>query len=127
MTKLVALVAEDEADVRAVAADALTEAGFQVIEVADADQAIIALEAQGDTIDALFTDLKLPGCMDGLDLAHHVKDRWPWVRLMMTSGQGRPDEASGIRFLPKPYDAARVPVHMRSLIVSSDERKALLF
>jgi CheY-like chemotaxis protein len=81
----VVLVVEDEPLVRMDMADCLTDEGFEVIEASDADEAIKALEADG-RIRLLFTDVDMPGTMDGLKLARFVADRWPPVRIIVTSG-----------------------------------------
>jgi CheY-like chemotaxis protein len=101
----VVLLVEDELLIRMSAADMITEAGFTVIEAADADEAIGILENRSD-ISIVFTDVNMPGSMDGLKLAHFVRDRWPPIRLIVTSGHlAIPDQAipSGGRFFPKPY------------------------
>ncbi len=98
------------------AADALTNAGFDVIEVDHADAALTILHARADEICALFTDVHMPGGMDGMGLAHHASSNWPWIRLLVASGHAQPHShelPKGCRFLPKPYD----PDHMVSHIV----------
>ena len=81
----VILVVEDEGLVRMAAADDLVEAGFKVIEAANADQAIQMLEAHPE-ITILFTDIDMPGSMDGPKLAAAVRDRWPPLKIIVTSG-----------------------------------------
>ncbi|HEV7283761.1 MAG TPA: response regulator, partial [Kaistia sp.] len=81
----VILVVEDEGLVRMAAADDLVEAGFKVIEAANADQAIQMLETHPE-ITILFTDIDMPGSMDGIRLAHAVRERWPPVKLVLVSG-----------------------------------------
>jgi len=106
----VALIVEDEGLVRMMAADMLEDAGFDVVETATADAALAILEIE-PTISVLFTDIELPGSMTGLDLAGRVAERWPYIRLVVTSGrlsltdQQVPD---GGRFVPKPYLADQV-------------------
>ena len=63
--------------------------GFTVYEAGNADEAIALLELHGD-IRAVFTDIHMPGSMDGLKLAHYVRGRWPPVKFIITSGQARP-------------------------------------
>jgi two-component system, response regulator PdtaR len=112
------LVAEDEALIRMMAIDALCNAGFRVLEAQHAHDALALLEAQADGIHLLFTDIHMPGSMDGLDLAHHVHGQWPWIALLIASGQRQPMPAElppGCRFLPKPYDLDHVIGHARTL------------
>src|SRR3978361_1235436 len=86
----VVVVAEDEALTRLVAADALTDAGFLVIEAEHAEQALTILQAQGIGVHALFTDIHMPGVLDGLQLAHHAHLHWPWIGVLIASGKARP-------------------------------------
>jgi CheY-like chemotaxis protein len=82
------LVVEDEFLVRMNALSLLEEAGFGVLEAASADEAIALLEARKD-IRIVFTDINMPGSMDGLRLAHAIRNRWPPIELVLTSGQMR--------------------------------------
>lgn len=105
MTQTV-LVVEDESLIRMGIADYLSDAGFTVLEAANADQAIRLLEANRN-IEVLFTDIDMPGTMDGLKLASAVSDRWPPVRIIVTSGHVKLDAAAlpqGGLFVAKPYD-----------------------
>jgi two-component system, response regulator PdtaR len=99
------LVVEDEALIRMNSADAIRGLGFNVIEAVDADHAISLLESvPGITV--VFTDIQMPGSMDGLLLAGVVRDRWPPIALLITSGQRHPptaDMPAGAQFIPKPY------------------------
>ena len=82
----VVLIVEDETLVRMEAIDAIETAGFDVVEAANADQAVAILEQRSD-IRLIFTDIHMPGAMDGLKLAHFVKDRWPPIKIIATSGR----------------------------------------
>ncbi|RIX99529.1 response regulator [Aureimonas flava] len=99
------LVVEDDALVRAEAVDLCEEAGFTAYEARNADQAIRLLERHSD-IRVLFTDVEMPGTMDGLKLARAVRDRWPPVAIIVTSGRIRVESAdmpeNGL-FFAKPY------------------------
>ncbi|MBV8592912.1 MAG: response regulator [Caulobacteraceae bacterium] len=99
------LVVEDDGIVRLDAAQSLESAGYQVVEAGDASEALEILAHRSD-IDVLFTDINMPGGMDGLELARVVHRTCPEVRLIVTSGAVRP--APGQipdcgAFLPKPY------------------------
>src|SRR5271165_1406307 len=81
------LVAEDEELVRLVIVQALLDEGFEVMEVEHAESALIVLESHGRRIHVLFTDIQMPGAMDGLALAHHTSKHWPWIGLLVTSAR----------------------------------------
>ena len=99
------LIAEDEALLRMVAHDVLVEAGYSVIEAVNAGEALLLLDARPDTR-VLFTDVRMPGSLDGFALAHIVSRKCPYVGILVASGDLRPRPADlppGARFLPKPY------------------------
>lgn len=99
------LVVEDDALVRAEAVDLCEEAGFTTYEARNADQAIRHLERHPE-IRVLFTDVEMTGTMDGLKLARAVRDRWPPVTIMVTSGRmkvGKDDMPENGLFFAKPY------------------------
>lgn len=101
----VVLVVDDEPLIRMNAADMLMDAGWTAIEAADAAEALALLEAHPE-VTVLFTDINMPGDMDGLDLARRVHDLRPDVHLIVTSGKMSPrrDELPGSgEFLGKPY------------------------
>ena len=99
------LVVEDEILIRMLAADSLEESGFTVLEAGEAAEALRILE-EHDEVDVLFTDINMPGPLDGLDLAALMQDRRPDLGLIITSGRGTPDLArlplTSI-YLAKPY------------------------
>ena len=84
----VVLVVEDECLIRLQAITMVEEAGYQVMEAANADDAIALLEARKD-IRIVFTDIEMPGSMDGMKLARAIRDRWPPVELLITSSRYR--------------------------------------
>ena len=117
----VVLVVEDELLIRMDAVDMLRGAGFDVIEAVNADEAIMILEG-GSTIDVVFTDIQMPGSMDGLKLAQAVRGRWPPIKIIATSGHVHVSETElpeGGRFLPKPYNPMQVTGVLRELIRGS--------
>ena len=98
----------------------IEDAGFDVYEAASADAAIALLELH-DEIRLIFTDIDMPGSMDGLKLAHYVRRRWPPVKIIITSGQVSVDEESlpvGAVFLPKPYDASEITHKVKEMIAA---------
>jgi DNA-binding NtrC family response regulator len=104
------LIVEDEPLVRLGAVRAIEDAGFEVIEAANADEAILILENRGD-IRVVFTDIHMPGSIDGLKLAHAVRNRWPPIKIIVTSGHGpvsEQDLPEGGRFFAKPYDSTQI-------------------
>lgn len=101
--KLKVLVVDDEMFVRLMAVDAIEDAGHQTIEAANADEAVDMLEGHDD-IDVLFTDIRMPGSMDGLGLAALTRRRWPGVHVIVTSGHVTlPEMDPDTPFLSKPY------------------------
>jgi CheY-like chemotaxis protein len=114
----VVLIVEDEPLVRLCAVNMVEEAGFEVIEAANADEAIRILESRSD-IGVVFTDIQMPGSMDGLKLAHAVRFRWPPIKIIVTSGRGpvaEQDLPEGGRFFPKPYNPMQVSDVLREWI-----------
>jgi CheY-like chemotaxis protein len=106
--KPVILVVEDEVLVRMVAIQAAEDSGFEALSAATADGAIKILESRSD-IRVVFTDVNMPGSMNGLRLAHAVRGRWPPIELLVTSAIGQitaKDLPQRARFLPKPYGVA---------------------
>lgn len=104
------LVVEDEALLLFTIADELREAGYTVYEASNADAAIRQLEEHSD-IEIMFTDIDMPGSMDGLKLSAAVRDRWPPVKIIVTSGKHNPGADAlpkGGVFMPKPYAPERV-------------------
>ncbi|CAN5268472.1 hypothetical protein BH09PSE2_BH09PSE2_04870 [soil metagenome] len=112
------LVVDDEALVRMYAVDVLSDAGHQVFEAAHAQEALEVLE-QHPEVGVLFTDINMPGQLDGLDLARMVHRRRPDVHIILTSGRLRPpqeDIPDDGRFLSKPYAGEAVISLVRQLM-----------
>lgn len=111
------LVVEDEALIRMTSADVIRDLGFEVLEAVDADHAVSLLESiQGITV--VFTDIQMPGSMDGLLLAGVIRDRWPPIGLLVTSGNARPVSSvmpTGARFISKPYSPFELKEQLHSL------------
>jgi two-component system, response regulator PdtaR len=114
----VVLVVEDEPLLRMLAVEVVEEAGFIAIEAGDADEAVVLLQSRTD-ITLLFTDINVPGSMDGLKLAHAVRDRWPPIKILVVSGKQQPQIShlpSNSWFVGKPYQAAALIEELRSLV-----------
>ena len=104
MTRTV-LVVEDEPLIRIGAIDLIADAGYAVLEATNADEAILLLESHPE-IRVVFSDVEMPGSMDGLKLMHAVRERWPRVTLILASGQMVPhlsEMPTDTAFLRKPY------------------------
>ena len=110
------LVVEDDSLINLMATDELKTAGYEVISAFNADEAIEILENRGD-IRLIFTDIDMPGSMDGLKLAAAVRHRWPPVQIVVTSGKQSPSELpQGTVFIPKPYTSAKITETVARLI-----------
>jgi CheY-like chemotaxis protein len=115
--RLVVLVVEDEFLLRMDAVEMIEEAGFEVVEAGNADEAIGILERRLD-IRVVFTDIQMPGSMNGLKLAAAVRGRWPPIKIIATSGHYAirvGDLPEGGIFLPKPYTSERISIALREL------------
>lgn len=114
----VVLIVEDEFLIRMHAVDMVAAAGFEVVEAWNADEAIEILESRCD-ITLVFTDVQMPGSMDGLKLVRTVRGRWPPIKIIATSGHlnvRETDLPEGGRFLPKPYSPVQVTGVLRELM-----------
>jgi CheY-like chemotaxis protein len=119
--QVVVLIVEDEALLRELAAELVEDAGFVALQAADAAAAIAVLEARSD-VAAIFTDINLPGSIDGLELAHMVRHRWPPIRILIASGRIRPKPSElppSSVFLEKPYEGVAVVAHLHALTKSA--------
>src|SRR5580692_6899315 len=114
----VVLVVEDEMLLRMRAVDMVEDAGYTSVEAVDADEAVAILESRSD-IALLFTDIQMPGGMDGLGLAHAVHERWPPIKIILVSGRLQPasvDIPADSRFFGKPLEAKEMIAEMQSMI-----------
>jgi len=116
----VVLIVEDDLLIRLQAAQIISKAEFDVVEASSADEAISILEARSD-IAILFTDIQMPGSMDGLKLAAAVKGRWPPIKIVATSGLvivRQEDLPEGGLFISKPYDSIQLTAALQELTAS---------
>src|SRR3954466_16250266 len=112
------LVVEDEMVLRMRAVDIVEDAGFCPVQAVNADEAISILEPRSD-ISLLFTDIQMPGSMDGLKLAHAVHDRWPGIKIILVSGQVTPSDTekpADSRFFGKPLSNAQMIAELQAMV-----------
>lgn len=113
----VVLVVEDDWLLRLVAVEIVEDAGLVAVEAANADEAIAILERRLD-IALIFTDVDMPGSMDGLKLAHAVRHRWPPIKIIIVSGKTHLTDnelPSDTRFFSKPYSVPGMIAELQSL------------
>jgi two-component sensor histidine kinase len=112
------LVVEDEMVLRMRAVDIVEDAGFTPVQAINADEALSILESRSD-ISLLFTDIQMPGSMDGLKLAHAVRNRWPMIKIILVSGQARPDSderPTDSRFFGKPLVVSKMVSELQEMV-----------
>jgi CheY-like chemotaxis protein len=117
MPQKIVLVVEDEALVRMCAVDILQDAGYHVLEATSAEEAFCIL-AQRNDIALIFTDVQMGG-MDGIRFARAVREKWPPVRIIVTSGRidPRSELPLGVSFIAKPYDSSTLQAGVQSSLV----------
>lgn len=114
----IVLIVEDEMLLRMRAVNMVEDAGFTPVEAVDADEAVAILESRSD-IALLFTDIQMPGSMDGLKLAHAVRERWPLIKIILVSGQlklANIDIPADSRFFGKPLEAREMISEIQDMI-----------
>jgi two-component sensor histidine kinase len=102
------------------AVDMVEDAGFSPVEAVNADDALAILESRSD-IELLFTDIQMPGSMDGLTLANAVHERWPLIKIILVSGQLKltdSDKPAASRFFGKPLEVTEMIAAMQDMIGS---------
>src|ERR1700712_1180561 len=112
------LVVEDEMMLRMRAVDIVEDAGFTAVEAVNADDALAILESRSD-IELLFTDIQMPGSIDGLHLAHAVHERWPLIKIILVSGQLKltdADKPPDSRFFGKPLGVMQMIAAMQDML-----------
>jgi DNA-binding NtrC family response regulator len=115
--KSVVLVVEDEAIIRMATVQMVEDAGYAVLYASNTKDALTILEDRCD-IRVVFTEVRVPGRLNGMDLGRTIAERWPLVRLIMTSGIPKADNFPlDWRFIPKPYDSAQIAAALRALVV----------
>ena len=117
----IVLIVDDDPFLRMLAVEVIEEAGFVVLEAGDADEAVALLECRSD-VALLFTDIDMPGSMNGLKLAHAARNRWPSIKIVIVSAVARPQPhelPSNSCFFEKPYRPAAMVAELRSLAGSA--------
>jgi len=112
------LVVEDEMVLRMRAVDIVEDAGFTAVEAVNADEALSILESRSD-ISLLFSDIQMPGSIDGLKLAHAVHGRWPHIKIILVSGQVKlsdADKPADSRFFGKPIEMKQMIAELQGMI-----------
>lgn len=125
--KAVILIVEDNAVIRMGAIDLVVHAGYEALEATNADDAIRLLEARTDIV-LVFTDVGMPGTMDGIKLAHHIRNRWPPVKLIVASGRSIVEQSrlpEGSHFFPKPYNDGTIVEQIRRMLSPIETRPKL--
>lgn len=108
----VAVVVEDEPDIRSLAATLLEESGLEVVETASADEAFRYLTHNSSDVAVLFTDVVMPGRLSGDALAQVVAHNWPWIRVLVTSGFPQSELPDRAVYMPKPWRALDILVEV---------------
>lgn len=121
----IALIVEDDPALRELAAALFEESELRVVECEDAEEAFAALGRHGDDVALIFADVRLPGLLDGIDLARRVKVMWPDIPMIVTSGypaqvQSLPDN---VVYMPKPWLALDVLVQAEHATARMEERQ----
>jgi CheY-like chemotaxis protein len=114
------LVVEDEVLTRMAVADMLRDSGLRVIEAGNADEAMAYVRG-GGPVDLVFTDIEMPGAMNGAELGRRLRAEFPRLKLILTSGGlRRPEAALGASFVAKPYDFAGVAARIQAALTEPD-------
>jgi CheY-like chemotaxis protein len=114
----IVLIVEDDMILRMRSVDIVEDAGYTPVEAVDADEALGILQSRSD-IALLFTDIQMPGSMDGLQLAHAVYERWPQLKIILVSGQLKLSSAEiprDSRFFGKPLVSGQIITEMQGMI-----------
>ena len=119
-----ALVVDDDALILMDACDILEQAGFRFYEASCGDEAKTLLAAHAQNVTLLFSDVEMPGDIDGFALARHVAECWPWIEIVIASGNVEPgaaDMPDKATFIRKPFNSRMVHDHLRETL--PDQKK----
>ena len=123
MAILKVLIVEDDPIVLMSAAAGLREAGLSVVEVESADEAAVLLAQGVAGIGVVFSDIETPGRLNGLDLVRAIKEKWPSLPVVLTSGRIQPtprELPNDVHFIGKPYDIGTICTLVTALIPDAD-------
>ena len=123
-----AVVVDDDFLIRTDAAEILRTAGFRVLETEHGDAAYALMETRHPDVVLLFTDVQMPGQLDGFALARAVAKSWPHVSIVVASGQAKPgpgDMPDKARFVGKPFSAEMVHAHLREILPDGQKPASL--
>jgi DNA-binding NtrC family response regulator len=115
------LLVEDDVTILTCVGEALADAGFEVIEAADAEEALGILRLEHDRISMVCTDVQMSGAMNGIDLANEISRQWPWIKVLIVSACSRETLSalpSKSLFLQKPYAADQLVEYALQAITS---------
>ena len=119
------LVVEDEVLIRAFIAEELRLAGFSVIEAGRAEEALTYINA-GEQVDLVFSDIRMPGSLNGLQLAEILRDRYPDILVILTSGNADPMHIGIVQaFVHKPYDVTQTIALMSAMLAQKSPNEPL--
>jgi two-component system, response regulator PdtaR len=119
------LVVEDEVLIRAFIAEELRLAGFSVIEAGRGEEALTYINA-GEQVDLVFSDIRMPGSLNGLQLAEILRDKYPDIFIVLTSGNALPGHVGIVQaFVPKPYDVTQTIALMSSILAQKSPGEPL--
>lgn len=123
-----ALIVDDNFLIRMEAMEILEQAGFQVFDVEHSDAALELLEARHAEISLLFTDVQMPGKLDGFALARSVAAAWPHISIVVASGHVKPEPGmmpDKARFTGKPFSASMVHAHLQEILPDAKKPEPL--
>jgi CheY-like chemotaxis protein len=121
----VALIVEDDPELRELAGALLEETDLRVVECEDAEQALAFLSHEGETVAMMFVDVRLPGLLDGLDLVRRARRLWPEISVVVTSGYGPTrDLPDGVVYMQKPWLALDVLMQAEYATARANQRQA---
>jgi CheY-like chemotaxis protein len=116
MTRTICVV-DDDPLAREMALSFLQEAGFEVLGFSSGDDAVRYLDGHASGVAVVFTDVQMPGGVDGIALANLVAAGWPWIKTLVTSGGGKPRRPlpPSAEFLPKPWRSTDLLARFRHI------------
>ncbi|WP_264606421.1 response regulator [Sphingobium sp. B2D3C] len=127
-TTLAALVVDDDALILMHACNILEDAGFRCFDACDGRAAVELLDLHATSINLLFSDVEMPGGIDGFALARHVTEHWPHIEIVIASGRIAPepgDMPEHATFVAKPFSAQKVHDHLRASLPDTKKPEPL--